>query len=63
MVTDTKRKRWWKRQASKAVRRADVQDGGTYKRVYDSYDICDYRFPALGSWCKDIRERHKAVAK
>lgn len=34
-----------KRQASKAVRREeDVADGGYYTKVYDSWNICDYRF-------------------
>ena len=32
-----------KRLASKAVRRADVDSGGAYKRVYSAYDICDYK--------------------
>ena len=40
-----KSKRLSKRMASKAVRRQDaVADGGQFKRCFQSYDICDYRF-------------------
>lgn len=35
---------WRKRQANRAVRAADVASGGAFKRVYCSYDICDYKF-------------------
>lgn len=40
------RTRWVKRQASKAVRRftADVQNGKWYRKLYCSWNICDYRF-------------------
>jgi hypothetical protein len=41
----TPHSRWAKRQASKAVRRTfDLSDGRSYKKVYPSYDICDYKF-------------------
>ncbi|WP_223070222.1 hypothetical protein [Paenibacillus caui] len=38
--------RWSKRQASKAVRRftGDVQNGKWYRKLFCSWDICDYRF-------------------
>ena len=36
--------KWAKRQASKRVRRKDVSDGANYKKVYCSYDICDFKF-------------------
>jgi hypothetical protein len=39
--------RWFKRQASKKVRRSMKSVnlyGGLYKRLYDEYNICDYRF-------------------
>ncbi|SEU27919.1 hypothetical protein [Paenibacillus sp. NFR01] len=38
--------RWSKRQASKAVRRyaEEIQDGKWYRKVYCSWNICDYRF-------------------
>ena len=35
---------WAKRQASKKVRRTcGIDDGGAYKKVYESWDIRDYR--------------------
>jgi len=33
-----------KRQANRRVRAADTADGGAYKKVTNSWDICDYRF-------------------
>lgn len=33
-----------KRSANRAVRRADVEDGGEFKKHYNSWDICDYNF-------------------
>ena len=35
-----------KRFASRAVRRNDdaIANGGSYRKLYDSYSICDYRF-------------------
>jgi len=39
----TSTKPWyWKRQASKAARKHDLSSGGSYKRVYNSWNICDY---------------------
>lgn len=36
---------WAKRQANKKVRRTwDIDSGGAYKKLYDSYAICDYKF-------------------
>jgi len=35
--------RWYKKQASKAVRRADIDSGGMFKKVYSSYRICDWK--------------------
>lgn len=38
--------RWAKRQAAKAVRRYNdcIDDGKSYRKVYCSWNICDYRF-------------------
>lgn len=42
--------KWKKRRASKAVRRylkrhpEDLCQGAQYKKIYDSWDICDYYF-------------------
>jgi hypothetical protein len=39
------RKRWAKRKASKAVRRRkDLSDGASYKKVYESWNITDFRY-------------------
>ena len=37
-----RRKRW----ASKAIRRKifELMDGNMYKKIYETWDICDYRF-------------------
>jgi hypothetical protein len=32
-----------KRLAAKAARHCDLSNGCNYKRVFDSWDICDYR--------------------
>lgn len=35
---------WAKRQANKKVRkRWDIDDGGAYRKVYDRYNICDWK--------------------
>lgn len=37
--------RYAKKQANKRVRRTDdISDGNAYRKVYCSWDICDYRF-------------------
>lgn len=37
---------WAKRQANKAVRKYKgfIPNGGAFKKIYCSYDICDYKF-------------------
>lgn len=37
-------KKWIKRLANKRVRKTEVPNGNAYKKVYQSYDICDYKF-------------------
>jgi hypothetical protein len=38
-----------KREANKAVRRAAVvPDGSGYKRIYEQYDICDWKLTYFG---------------
>ena len=38
-------RKWAKRQANKIVRKAKVvHNGSAYKKLYCSYDICDYKF-------------------
>ena len=39
-------KRLSKREANKRIRRSnDVPDGKAYRRFYDPWDICDYKYP------------------
>ncbi|MBS5910305.1 MAG: hypothetical protein E7L01_00990 [Paenibacillus macerans] len=58
--------RWSKRQAGKAVRRftGDMQNGGWYRKLYCSWDICDYKFykpqqEAIHEWenCRWLQSR------
>jgi hypothetical protein len=45
VVKDDKRnKRRYKRMASKAARRKSLCNGCAYKRVYDSWNINDYKY-------------------
>lgn len=39
-----KSKKYWKKQANKKARKVDVPDGGAYKKQYDQYELCDYKF-------------------
>lgn len=40
-----KKIKFMKRQANKRVRRAkNVSNGSSYKKLFCSYDICDYKF-------------------
>jgi len=42
-VTDSRHGRWKdKRFAQKAARHADIDGGNHYRKVYQSYDICDW---------------------
>jgi len=41
----TAHKRFEKNQANRCIRRAlDVPDGKAYKKFYDHWNICDYKF-------------------
>lgn len=46
-ITDySKSRRFFKGQANRKIRRSkDVPDGKAYRKFYESYDICDYKFP------------------
>jgi hypothetical protein len=46
----------FKRLANKRVRRVSIQSGAAFKRVSESYDICDYK------WLADKGDK-KAVRK
>ena len=63
VVTDQQRKpgvHFWKRLAAKVARRAELADGGAYRRIFNPWHICDYRFAAWrlsawSAWAKDDR--------
>jgi len=41
----TRRKRYAKNLANRYIRRTkDIPNGNAYRKYYDSWDICDYRF-------------------
>lgn len=47
-----------KRLANKRVRRLDViANGSSYKKAYESWDICDYKINHRGSFDEDIVKR------
>ena len=38
-----KNDKWYKRQSNKKIRKTrDIPSGGAFRRVVNSYDICDY---------------------
>ena len=37
-----KNNKWYKRQSNKKIRKTDIPSGGAFRRVINSYDICDY---------------------
>ena len=50
---------WFKRYCNKCVRHADIDSGGAFKKVGDSYDICDYRGVLLTrAEIEDYRRRY-----
>jgi len=44
-LTEQGNKKYWKHVANKLIRnREDIPNGSSYKRLYDSWNITDYRF-------------------
>lgn len=66
-ATDNADKKFHKKVANKRVRRFnhDIANGNAYRRLYPSYDICDYKFfctflDALRQYdSKEIEENEK----
>lgn len=62
-----KRTKWYKRYASKSVRRfnGDISHGSGYKKIFESYAIRDFKFLVFSSY--DLRfykgEEYKAFMK
>ncbi len=49
-----------KREASKKIRKArDVGNFGSYKRIYNSWDICDFKFYEVGDSERTWRVKSK----
>ncbi len=57
--------KFWKRIANKKVRKqAQVPDGSAYRKVFDSWTICDYRWwLAKPHWLNDKSPRWKSIRK
>lgn len=53
----SKTRKYYKRQASKTIRKSQaVANGKAYKKYYNRYNICDYRFyTELNDWLKPSR--------
>lgn len=49
-----KHKQFFKRQANKKCRKERVGDGGEYKKHYDQYSICDWKFWFYSKKKKDL---------
>ena len=37
-----KNDKWYKRHSNKKIRKTDIPSGGAFRRVVNTYDICDY---------------------
>jgi len=58
-----KARRFYKRLANKAVRRTkNIVNGGTYRKVYCSWMICDFKFRWSETWA-DTTPRWKVARK
>ena len=51
--------RYYKRLSNKRIRKADIQSGGMFKRVMDTYDICDWRW--FGPSCIDAEKSKEEI--
>lgn len=53
MLKDSGRHKWfYKRQANKKVRKTDCSNGKFYKKVFESWDMCDWKF-----WIKNKNKK------
>jgi hypothetical protein len=53
IIKDATCKKYGKKYANKKVRKIDIDSGGAYKKVYESYNICDYSFSLFNCDKKD----------
>ena len=68
LVAKEKNNKYHKRSANKRVRRydGDISNGKHYKKIYESYDICDYAFIAINEHevydeCADKHEKFNRI--
>ena len=57
--------RWAKREASKAIRRftGTIANGGSYRKVYPSWNICDFKCEAANNYPYDYSGANVIVEK
>jgi hypothetical protein len=53
IIKDATCKKYGKRFANKKVRHSNIDSGSSYKKVYESYNICDYSYNLYGMHKKD----------
>lgn len=61
-----KNDKWYKRHSNKKIRKTrDIPSGSAFRRVANSYDICDWRLlcSARARWVLDPEEVEKATRK
>ena len=60
-----KNDKWYKRYSNKKIRKTDIPSGGAFRRVVNSYDICDYKCLCSGNsrWTPDPEDVEKSVRK
>ena len=58
-----KNDKWYKRQSNKKIRKTDIPSGGAFRRVVNSYHICDKRClcSAVSRWIPDPEEVKKST--
>ena len=68
LVAKERNSKYHKKSANKRVRRydGDISNGKHYKKIYESYDICDYAFIAINedevyNECVDKHERFNRI--
>jgi len=61
-----KNNKWYKRYSNKKIRRArDIPSGGAFRRVVNTYNICDYKCLCMGNgrWIPTPEDMEKSTRK
>lgn len=60
-----KNDKWYKRHSNKKIRKTDIPSGGAFRRVTNSYDICDWRCLCMGNgrWVPTPEDMEKSTRK